>query len=118
APDRNILDRPDAEALPGFLEDAVAAADVRTVLLVQSFETSRHVDTVADHRVAHPLLGADIADQHCIAVEAGSDVERLVPPRYPAFVQQDHAPLNAQGGNAGAPGMVVEQRRRAPERHD
>ena len=39
------------------------------------------------------------------------------PSRLPALVQRIHAALDAQRRDAGAPGMVLEQRRRAPEGH-
>src|SRR5205085_7099044 len=117
SPDRDILDGPDAEALARFLKDAVADADVGPVFLVQSFETSGNVYAVADDRIAHPLLGTDIADQHRIAVDADPDVQRLVPLLHPALVQQGHALFDPQGRDAGSPSMILEQGRRAPEGH-
>src|SRR5712671_773646 len=111
--DRDIVDRPDAEALAGFFEDAVADADAGAEFLVYSLEPGGDVDAVANHGVAHPLLGAEIADQHRVAVNADPDVQRLQFLLIPAIVHHLHAVLDAQGGDAGVPRMVLEQRRRA-----
>src|SRR6266566_1913171 len=115
--DHNIVDRSDAEALSCFLEDAVADADASAEFLVYSLEAGGDVDTVANHGVAHPLLGAEVADQHRVAVNADPDVQRLQFLLIPAIVQQVHAALDAQGGDTGVPGMVFEQDRRPREGH-
>ena len=61
---------------------------------------------------------ADIADQHGVAMDADAHAQRLGALGLPARVQHLHAALDAQRRHAGAPGMVLEQRRRAPEGHD
>jgi len=53
--DRDIVDRPDAKTLAGFLEDAVANAEAGAVFFVDAFEPRGDVHAVADHSIAHPL---------------------------------------------------------------
>src|SRR5262249_2147654 len=107
--DDDIVNRSHAEAISCFLEDAVADAEASPVFLVYPLKARGDVNAVADHGVAHALLGADIADDDGIAVNPDAKIERLQLFGAPALVERPHFPLNAKGGDAGAPSVIFEQ---------
>src|SRR5579883_3462143 len=115
--DRNLVDRTHAEILASLAEGGVADADGGAELLVHALQPRCDVHAVAQHGVAHALARADVADQHGVAMDADPHAQRLVALGPPLRVELLHAALDAQCRHAGAQGMVLEQRRRPPERH-
>ena len=115
--DGDPIEPPDQNGVARGCARVLADQDFGSVAFVDRFEAARDIDGIADHRVAQPLIGADIADQHSPGIDADAHAQRhpSVAARLGAALTQAASEFERRGTSIDR--MPIVRRRRAPERH-